>query len=448
MSSIRGSFFKNPFLRRTYSPSEEGPPIHSDNRDLYNPKKLVNKLTWLYSLEYPYFLVSVPIHTIMFITYALTFTLTSNHEAIMALSLLTFLYGWGFWIYQLYVIITQSYYRNGTRLFSIPTFLYITSLYQYTCIYSLAWDRSNDVFIGMDGNFSKISILGLSAFLYVETNGSLGTGSIFGNTSEVWGMFLIALNSISAWVYWILVVAVIIGIYDDKVEERLKVEEVNGGRTIETIVKANISNPKFYYKYNQWLYYTRPGRVISYCLSLEYPFFLTSAGGYFLLSFLPFCLIFSLTNNSPAIITFGIINVVWGSALWAYQLYLLLTLSYKRINVTVLSSPALLFLINLTAFTTIYATIRHEDPDAFIGFMGGFSNISILGLGGFLSSETSTGLGTGATFANNTTWVPFLMVAINSIFFNVLGSVNISTLMVVFSPHGRLLRRKMKVHRK
>jgi hypothetical protein len=419
---------------------EEGPQIHFNNRDLYDPKKFVNNLTWMYSLEYPYFLCSVPAYSLSFIIYALVFTLTDNHDAIAALAIPFHLYGWGFWIYQLYVIITQSYHRKGSRLFSIPILLYITSLYQFVYIYTLSWDRSNDVFIGMEGNFSRISILGLSTFLYVETNGSLGTGSIFGNTGEVWGMFTIALNSIAAWVYWVLVVAVIISIFDDKIEERLKLEEEAMTNGKNMIGKGSL----FYSKYNQWLYHTRTGRILSYCLSLEYPYFITSVSAYLLLSFLPFTLIFSLTHNSPAIITFGVINVVWASTLWSYQLYLLLTLSYKRTDVTVLSSPAFLFLINWLAFAIIYSVIRHEDPNAFIGFIGEFSNVSIEGLGLFLSSETSTGLGTGATFANNTGWVAFLMVAINSIFFTVLGSVNISTLMVVFSPHGRLLRSKME----
>lgn len=394
------------------------------------PYRSASAFQWLFSLEYPFFFVSMGIYSTLFVIFVLVFVLTRDHDAIIALGIIFHVWGWGIWAFQLWVLIRKKFWAIGSRLFAIPTFLYLATVYQFTMVYAIARDRSSDTFIGAEGDLTRIEIIGILAFLANETIGSLGTGSIFGNTSEFSGPFLIALNSIAAWVLVAFIFSVVVVAFDEKVEKRIDEEiEINGTPVTET---------RFYKKYNQWLYYTKKGKRISYVLSLEYPYFLVSVPAYFVLSFLPFILVFSLTNNSPAIIALGVINLVWSVTIWAYQLFLILSLSFKKIDITVLSSPAWLFLVNLVAFAVIYSVIRHEDADAFVGFFGNFSNISIFGIASFLSSETSTGLGTGATFANTTTWVPFLMVSINSIMFLVLNTVLLSSVIVVFSPHARL----------
>ena len=392
----------------------------------------------LFSLEYPFFLSSVTIYSIFFIIYCLVFTLSENSDAIIALGIIFFFWGWAIWAYQLYVLITKSFLKLGARLFSIPTFLWIVTVYQFTMIYSVARDRSSDVFVGIIGDFSRISIIGLCSFLAVETNPGLGTGSVFANTSEPWGPLTIALNSITGWVLIGFISSIVVITFDVVVEERIRIEKM--------MKKSEKYRKLFYKKYNQWLYTTTKGKLISYALSFEYPYFLVSVPAYFALAAIPFTIVFSLTKNSPAIVTLGVVNMIWGAILWGYQLYLLLTLSFRRINITVLTAPAWLFFINLIGFGIIYSTIRNEDSDAFIGLIGGFSQVALLGLSEFLSSETSTGLGTGATYANNTTWVPFLMVATNSVFFTVLSAFFLSTILVVFSPHLR--KYKMKKEKK
>ena len=100
-------------------------------------------------------------------------------------------------------------------------------------------------------------------------------------------------------------------------------------------------SPEFYKAYNQWLYKTPLGIFISYSLSLEYPYFFTSVGVPVIGVFLPFILILSLTQNTAAIIALGVVFYVWCMVIWIYNIYLLLTVSFREISVRILDSTPL-----------------------------------------------------------------------------------------------------------
>ena len=85
-------------------------------------------------------------------------------------------------------------------------------------------------------------------------------------------------------------------------------------------------------------------------------------------------------------------------------------------------------------YSAIYSVVRYQIDDAFEGMIGDFDGISIYRLSLFLSTETSTGLGTGAIFANNVSWIPFFLVAINSVQLIVASSFAWSSLVIVLRP--------------
>ena len=188
----------------------------------------------------------------------------------------------------------------------------------------------------------------------------------------------------------------------------------------------------FEIKHHQWLYTTILGKILSYLLSLEWPY-LASTMAFQSVVYFVFCMLFIFVDDPTAAITFGIFFYVWCWIIWIYQIFTLVTVAYRRLDINVLTVAALLYFITIQQYGVIYSVVRVLDPDAFVGMQGGFSRASILGLGHFLAVETIAGLGTGAIFANNTTQSGFWFVGLNSVKSIVLLQLVVATLVFVLS---------------
>ena len=213
-------FVNNPSdYKNTYytAPSPEDYKEDDYNQDKYKEMIEAKKKRWIYedkrgkiisylfSLEYPFIIISVPIFLVMLGIYMLIFVFSNSKDAIISFGLIYYFWLWGIWIFQLYILITKNYYRRGISTMSIPVFLYIVTVIQSGIIYSITRNRNFNAFVGMDENFSQISIFGLSIFLAIETIPGLGTGSIFPGLAQYNAFLGVGLNSLQGSALLILI---------------------------------------------------------------------------------------------------------------------------------------------------------------------------------------------------------------------------------------------------
>lgn len=187
---------------------------------------------------------------------------------------------------------------------------------------------------------------------------------------------------------------------------------------------------EFESKHSQWLYTTGFGKFLTYTLSLEWPYFISTMTIQSVF-FLIFTFLFVFVDDLTPSIVFGIIFYVYNWLIWAYAIYTLIKVAYRRLDINVLTVAAWLYLITIQQSGVIYCVIRVLDTDAFVGILGNFSRSSIFGLCHFLAVETIAGLGTGAIFANNTTQTGFWFIALNSVQSIVLLQLVIATLVIM-----------------
>ena len=177
------------------------------------------------------------------------------------------------------------------------------------------------------------------------------------------------------------------------------------------LLRKNIT--EFEEQHSQWLYTTEIGKILTYTLSLEWPFFIST----FIIEsiiYLVFCLIFVFVEDEVPSVVIGIFFYAYCWFIWGYQIYTLIKVAYRHLKLSVLSIGITLYLITIQQNGVIFSVVRILDTSAFVGIEPGFSRSSILGLSHFLGIETIAGLGTGAIFANNTTQTGFWFVAICS----------------------------------
>jgi len=188
----------------------------------------------------------------------------------------------------------------------------------------------------------------------------------------------------------------------------------------------------FEQEHDQWLYTTIWGKILTYMFSLEWPYLISTMVIQSVV-YLIFCLLFVFVEDTTPSIVFGIFFYVWNWIIWGYQIFTLVKVAYRRLDINVLTVASLLYLVTIQQYGVIYSVVRVMDPDSFVGMLGNFSRSSILGLGHFLAVETIAGLGTGAIFANNTTQSGFWFVGLNSVKSIVLLQLVVATLVFVLS---------------
>lgn len=380
--------------------------------------------SYILSLEFPYAIGTLSIWTVLFIIFSFLFCLTDSTIAILVVGFITYAWFWVIWVYQLYILITISYRRLNISVLTVGVFMYISTILQNGVLYSMIRYLHEEAFFGMMGDFSRISILGLSVFLAIETDAGLGTGAVFANFNQVYGFPGIAINSLQGIILLQFIIATLVVVVDDSIEERSAIKK--------KIERNPTEKRKYVAKYNRWLYEDTYGRVLSHMFSLEYPYFITSVP-LAIVFLLIYFFVFTFTENTGAIFALSAIAYTWVGFIWIFQMYIFATISFSEVNVKIMSVPAWLYFLSIFQNASVYSAIRFSIEDAFTGMEGDFSNLSIYGLSWFLAIETIAGLGTGTIFCNPVFFLQYLVLAFNSIQFIVILSVFLAVLLIVFT---------------
>lgn len=374
----------------------------------------------LSSLEYPYFFFSMNFILVFFLVFYVTYVYSDSNALSFTIGILFCSWVIFMWGYQIYIFATLSYYKVNTKILTIGIFLYICTILENGVLYAIIRRTNQNVFVGLETDLSDSEIIWAGCFLSGETIAGLGTGAIFPNNISPYGFLVVGINSIQGYVLLPLFFSTLAIIFQKRMKTRIEEEETKG------------NTQYFYRKYYQWMYYGKLGRIVGIIFSLEFPFFF----GPVIISsvlWLIFFLVFLYTDNEGAIISLGTIFYVWVWGLWAFQLFILITQSYYKVNSHIISIFAFLFSLTLLQNTVTYSVIRFLNPGAFSGMIGDFSKLSIFGLCMFLAVETSTGLGTGAIFAFPVTPWSYLLILLNSMQYIIASSFLLVVFLLVFN---------------